>query len=121
MRLKADFLRLVLGARVDPARQSLLIEFVEKYIPLDQREAAEFEQLVTQAADYKKVAHMIAAYEQRGIEQGQQKALLLVMEKKCGPLGDAIRQRILEIHETDQLERLLVAVLDAQSLGELEL
>ena len=34
MRLKADFLRLILRSPVDPARRSLLVEFVETYLPL---------------------------------------------------------------------------------------
>jgi hypothetical protein len=29
VRLKADFLRLILGSGIDPARQSVLVEFVE--------------------------------------------------------------------------------------------
>ena len=34
VRLKADFLRWILGAPVDPARRGLLVDFVETYMPL---------------------------------------------------------------------------------------
>jgi len=45
VRLKADFLRLILSCPVDPARQSLLVEFVETYLPLAGREQAEFQRI----------------------------------------------------------------------------
>lgn len=43
VRLKADFLRLILGSRVDEMRQSLLVEFVETYVPLMNEELAQFQ------------------------------------------------------------------------------
>jgi hypothetical protein len=42
VRLKADFLRLILGARTDPARKNLLAEFVDAYINLDNQEQRRF-------------------------------------------------------------------------------
>lgn len=42
VRLKADFLRLILRAGTDPARQNLLVEFVETYMPLASTEQTQF-------------------------------------------------------------------------------
>jgi len=49
VRLKADFLRWILACPVDPARRSLLVEFVETYLPLEVREQRESQQLVRSA------------------------------------------------------------------------
>ena len=47
-RLKADFLRWILACPTDPARQSLLVEFVETYVALADHEQAEFQQFAAQ-------------------------------------------------------------------------
>jgi len=65
VRLKADFLRLILSCPVDPAHQSLLVEFVETYLPLAGREQAEFQEIVRSDQEYEKVEQMITTYEQK--------------------------------------------------------
>ncbi len=50
VRLKADFLRLILRAPVDPVRQSLLVDFVETYMPLAGGEQSESAPLSRPAA-----------------------------------------------------------------------
>jgi len=74
-RMKADFLRLILGSPVDPARQSLLIEFVETYVPLIGEDFNQFEQLIRTENQYAEVEQMVTVYEQRGIEQGIEKGI----------------------------------------------
>jgi hypothetical protein len=115
VRLKADFLRLVLASPVDPARQSLLVEFVETYLALAEPEQAEFEQIVAGNPQYTQVEQMITAYEKKGIEKGKQEDLILLLEKKFGKLSAARRRKIRRIESTEQLESLLLAVLDAKS------
>jgi hypothetical protein len=123
VRLKADFLRLVLASPVDPARQSLLVEFVETYLALAEPEQAEFEQIVAGNPQYTQVEQMITAYEkkgiEKGIERGKQEDLILLLEKKFGKLSAARRRKIRRIESTEQLESLLLAVLDAKSFEDL--
>jgi hypothetical protein len=72
--LKADFLRWILACPIDPARRSLLVEFVETYVALAEHEQAAFQQLVRSDSEYTKVRQMITTYEQKGIEKGIEKA-----------------------------------------------
>ena len=71
VRLKADFLRWILACPIDPARQSLLVEFVETYVALADHEQAEFQQFVRSDPEYTQVQQMITTYEQKGIEEGK--------------------------------------------------
>ena len=137
VRLKADFLRWILGVPVDPARRSLLVDFVETYMPLAGVEQAEFQQIVASDQDYVEVEQMITVYEQEGIkkgrqeglqegrqeglQEGRQEALVLLLERRFGELPATVRQRIREIQSAEQLDALLVAVLDAKSLDDLPL
>ena len=50
VRLKADFLRWILGTPVDPARRGLLVDFVETYMPLAGGEQSESAPLSRPAA-----------------------------------------------------------------------
>jgi hypothetical protein len=112
VRLKADVLRLILASPVDPARQSLLVEFVETYIPLAAPEQAEFQQIVRTDQEYEKVEQMITTYEskgrqegiQEGMQKGKQEDLILLLEKKFGKLSAAARLKIRQIESQARLE-----------------
>jgi hypothetical protein len=149
VRLKADFLRWILACPIDPARQSLLVEFVETYVALAEHEQAEFQQFVRNDPEYTKVRQMITTYEEKGMEkgiekgmekgiekgiekgrkkgklegrqEGKQEALILVLEKKFGKLSAARKRRVRQIESTPELESLLLASLDAASLEDLPL
>jgi len=119
VRLKADFLRLILACPVDPARRSLLVEFVETYLPLVEHEQAEFQQIVGNDQRYAKVEQMITVYEKKGKQEGKQEDLILLLEKKFGEVSVGLRRKIRQIDSPEKLESLLVAVLDANSLEDL--
>jgi predicted transposase/invertase (TIGR01784 family) len=71
VRLKADFLRLVLNAEKNIARRSLLIEFIENYITLKAQELKEFRKVITSRPELKEVEKMITVYEKIGIQKGE--------------------------------------------------
>jgi hypothetical protein len=129
VRLKADFLRLILGCPLDPARRSLLVEFVETYLPLGKDEQAEFQHIVHAETEYVEVKRMITTYEMKGkkegmkegMKEGKQEDLILLLEKKFGKLAADQRREIRQIESTERLDALLVALLDAKSLDELGL
>jgi hypothetical protein len=118
VRLKADFLRLILGCPIDPARRSLLIEFVETYLPLAKHEQEQFETIVKQE-QYVEVEAMITVYEQKGIEKAKQDAVILLLEKKFGKLSAVKQRKIRQIESLEKLDSLLLAVLDAKSIQDL--
>ena len=123
VRLKADFLRLILGCGVNPARQSLLAEFVGTYLPLSVPEQVEFNALLDSERQYEEVKHMVSVFAteafEKGIEQGLHEGLILLLEKRFGPLDQAIRQRVYALESREKLDALLLAVLDSPSLAEL--
>jgi hypothetical protein len=62
---------------------------------------------------------MITTYE-RGILQGQRLSALLLLERKFGPLAAEIKQKV-EALSPEQLQRVLLDLIKAQSLQELGL
>jgi len=118
VRMKADFLRLILGSAVDPARRSLLVEFVETYVPLTGGELAEFEHLIHTEQQYMEIEQMVTVYEQRGIEQGKRNMLLQLLRKKFGELPEELEITVGKIDLPEILDQLSLSVLDLQSLKE---
>jgi len=123
-RLKADFLRLILGAKIDPARRSLLVDFIETYMTLTQEETKEFNSVVASERKYKRVEEMITTYEQEGIKKGRTKGkqedLILLLEKRFGKLKPATKRKIGQIDSSKELESLLLSAVDAKSLDDLD-
>ena len=126
VRLKADFLRLILRSGVDAARESLLVEFVETYMPLRTAdEVHQFDELVQVDESYVEVRNMVTAYEkvgiEKGIEKGKLEALLLLLDERFENLPDAIRRKVRRINSSKRIDELLLAVLKVKSLSELGL
>ena len=141
VRLKADFLRLILRTGIDPARQSLLLEFVETYMPLASAELTQFTQLVQVDETYREVKQMVTVYEKAGIKKGMEKgmekglekgmekglekgkleALIFQLENRFSKLPADVRRKIERIHSSRRIDELLLAVLSAKSLSELGL
>ncbi len=123
--LKADFLRLILRAGVDPARQSLLVEFVEAYMPLRIDEQSRFEELVTSEKSYEGVRAMVTTYEQAGIEkgrlEGKLEALLLIMENRFLKVPAVVKRKVQQINSSERIDELLKAMLNAKSINDLPL
>ena len=105
VRLKADFLRLILQAKINPARQSILVDFVENYVRLNSKEQQQFEATV-KTEDFQEVIKMMTVYEARGREQGMQQgmqqgkvetakqAVIEVLELKFSQIPYLIREKI---------------------------
>ena len=132
VRLKADFLRWILGIPIDPARRSLLVDFVETYVALNRKEEVEFDNFV-QKPEYKEVEKMVTTYEKRGIEKGIEKGreegmldakretLAHLLEKRFGGLKKSSINKIQRVRSTKRLDSLILGVLDAESIEQLGL
>ena len=128
-RMKADFLRMISGCRVNAARRSLLVDFVETYTPLDAQQEHRFETIIKADKKYAEVGKMITVYEKRGRVKGRQEgmveakrdALLMQMRRKFR-FVDAVReQRVQAIDSVKKLDALLLAVIDAQNIDDLDI
>ncbi len=121
VRLKADFLRLMLGAEPNAARRSVLFEFIETYMVLKPNEQAAFDEIVQVDESYEEVEKMVTVYERTGIERGKRLALIRILTKRFGSLSEQIVAAIERIESEAELDALLDAALDAKSLAELSL
>ena len=110
-------------------------------MPLDEQEEPKYERIVAREPEYREIAEMITVYEKRGrttgkregrkegrregrregLVEGKQATLARLLEKKFGKLQDAIVLRIHELRSPAELDALSEAVLDAQSLDDLDL
>jgi hypothetical protein len=108
VRLKADFLRLVLNAEKNIARRSLLIEFIETYIILNKGQEKQFEEIISQPK-LKEVRKMVTVYEKRGIQKGELKTarevLLDVLELKFRKIPYSIKQKIKRCNNLQRLKQ----------------
>ena len=125
VRLKADFLRLVLGAGIDAARESLLLGFLQTYMRLGRQEESNFEELVIGEPEYRRLEKMITTYERRGMRkgriEGRRALLILQLERKFGELDPALKAKVKEIRTAKRLESLALAVLDIDDIDQLDL
>jgi len=74
--LKVACLLRIARAVMDEARKALLVNCVETYLRLDEKEQALYEELVAQP-EQKEVKEMLTVYEERGIAIGEQRGIAI--------------------------------------------
>ena len=84
-------------------------------------EVQQFVELVQVDESYVEVRNMVTAYEKMGIEKGNLEALLLLLEERFENLPDAIRRKVRRINSSKRIDELLLAVLNAKSISDLNL
>jgi hypothetical protein len=87
---------------------------------LEPAEQTEFQQIVVRDRQYRKVETMITTYEQKGKLEEKHNDLIMLMEKKFRKLKAAEKNRIRKIESYSKLDQLLLSLLDADSLAELD-
>jgi hypothetical protein len=138
VRLKAEFLRMILRMRIDPARKTLLADFVERYTELDPDEMREYVRLTGKSRKYAEVAKMITVYEKMGIEkgriegkaegkaegeargkaEGKAESLLRILAHRFGSVSVADERLIRATTDCALLDQAIDAALDAKTLKE---
>jgi hypothetical protein len=112
--LKVECLLRIARALIDEARKALLTNCVETYLRLDENEQALYEQLVPA---HQEVRKMLTVYEINGMR----KAALLQLRLKFGDLPEQVEERVQSMETEAELDNLLKAILNAQSLDDLGL
>jgi hypothetical protein len=130
VRLKAEFLRMILRMRIDPARKTLLADFVERYTELDPDEMREYVRLTGKSRKYAEVAKMITVYEKMGIEkgriegeargkaEGKAESLLRILSHRFGSVSVADERLIRATTDCTLLDQTIDTALDAKTLNE---
>jgi hypothetical protein len=117
--LGAEALRRLQAAPLTEQQRFLLGECVQAYLPLDEAQQRQFEQLVA-TAPYQGVQKMNVTWFEKGIEQERRASLRELLEGRFGPLPAAVLSQLEQVPK-EHLLSLRQAALKAQSLGELKL
>ncbi|HIE52087.1 MAG TPA: DUF4351 domain-containing protein [Armatimonadetes bacterium] len=104
----------------DETRREMLVDIVDTYLPLRGEEAAEFERRV-RGREEEEMGKVVTQRELRGRPQGQQQALLRLMQRKFGELPREVEQRVRGLEDEEQLGVLLDRILFAESLRDMGL
>jgi hypothetical protein len=102
VKVKAEALRLILTNRIDEARQSILINFVNESMVLTEEDEELFSKIIYQEERYMEVKEMITIYEEKGIEKGIEKGELI------GDIRIAQLMKGLSMSDKKELEKLSI-------------
>jgi hypothetical protein len=117
-RIKAEGLDRIARSRENDAKKYLLAECYNNYLPLSATEAAEYNRML--AAQSPEVNMIVSSFERDGRVKGMRETLRKQLDKRFGPLGPDVIQR-LEILPVEKVEEMALAILDAKSLDDLGL
>lgn len=132
VKLKAEFLRMILEMGISKTKKSMLVEFIESYIKLNKKEEEEFKELASSDDEtYEEVTKMITTYEKRGIEkgilQGMQKGgiktaiddVMEVLKLRFGKVPLKVRRSIKACDDLGKLKQLLRQAILAKDISDL--
>jgi hypothetical protein len=121
--LYAEGLKRIARSEENDFRRFLLAESLEAYADLDEAQKERLQALLNAEAYHEVEPLMKTTYErgiERGIEQGERRSALRLMEAKFGPLTPEVKQQV-EALSPEALAQLQLDLLTAQSLEELRL
>jgi predicted transposase YdaD len=147
-RVKLQCLRLLVTLRLDPARMKLIASFVDAYLRLNPVEEKRFQHALQRAElkpkEEEALMEYVTSWEERGIEKGLQMGLkrgreegrqegrleaceamrgvlLEILSRKFGSLPEESVSSIRMIDSVDELQRLVLLAVSADSLVQLKL
>ena len=107
---------------MNEVQTALLIHFLDTYLPLDEIEEEEFQQLIRK--EEVEVMRFITSWERKGIAEGELKArhetLLRLLKVKFDEVPPVVAQRVLAIDKTEKLDKLLGQLIQARSIEQME-
>ena len=122
VKVKAEFLRMLLRLNLDPARMTLLQVFFDTYLSLNQDEEEKLLKIIKASPEEEKILELITNYEKRGIEKGREQGIrelvLKLLGKQLGDLSSDIRETITAF-EISKLEKIAEKLLDIRSSKDL--
>jgi len=117
--LYAEGLKRIAGSGENDYRKFLLAECLEAYSELDESQKERVQALLLTEAYHEAEPLMKTTYE-RGIEQGERRSALRLMEAKFGPLSPQVKQEV-EALSPEALAQLQIDLLKAQTLDDIHL
>jgi DNA-binding SARP family transcriptional activator len=121
--LYAEGLKRIASSGENDYRRFLLVECLEAYAELDDSQKERLQALL-QTDPYQEVESLMkTTYErgiEQGIEQGERRLTLRLMQAKFGPLSPKVKQQV-EALSPEALTQLQLELLKAKAIGELGL
>jgi len=126
IRLKLEFLKMLLRLKLDPARMQLLSGFFDSYVQLEPEEDKKLQEKLAQEIPEEEVievTEILTSWHKRGIEEGKvealQNAVARLAGKKLGGLSTETKEMIFSLASIEQLENICDSILDIQTEKEL--
>ena len=119
--LKYRCLLALTQAKLDDARRYLIINAVETYLDLNTEQEREFHELVAGSPARKEIEAMESTWAERLQTRGQRKLIEKLMTKRFGSLPEAVRRRLAQVEDEEELERLGERLFEAHSWTDLGL
>ncbi len=140
LELRAAMLRRIAESRLDDAQKFLLVNVVETYFELDEKETERFRQFLSMKG-YREVEEMEVTWADKmmekgreegreegreqgliaGVIEGKRETLLHLLTAKFGPVSELTRSRIRALESRAKLESCLERVLTAKSIEDIGL
>ena len=121
--LKAICVTGIATSGVNEVQAALLVHFLDTYLPLDETEEEEFQQLIQK--EEVEAMRFITSWEQKGIAEGELKALratlLRLLKVKFSDVPPVVAQHVLAIDEAKELDTLLEQLIHAESIEKMGL
>ena len=130
--LRVSMLWKVVESALDEARQFLLIDLIETYFPLSDRQRERYQRLVSRK-EHRKVQDVELTWAEKlmekgreeglevGLLKGKRETLLRQLAAKFGTVSEVATARVEAIESLDELDGLLERVLTATSLEDMKL
>lgn len=119
--LKVECLKKIARAKVDEARQFLLVNFVQTYLSLDGKEAQDYDTLLKSASGKEAKTMQLTWADQireQGKTEGRAQAILELLEGRGVAVSQEQREKILACVELDTLRQWLLRAASAKTVEE---
>jgi hypothetical protein len=118
--VKLECLRLLTTLKLNPAKMQLISAFIDTYLPLNEQEKVDFQsQLSTiELKQQEQIMELTTSWKEEGLQQGQVKTILRLLNRKLGFLSPEITSQISTL-DSERLDELTEALLDFPTQNEL--
>ncbi len=123
VRVKVEFLKMLVRLKLDPARMQLLAGFFDSYLVLTREEEAQVQAQLARELPLEEVAQMteiLTSWHKRGMEEGRMEetrvAILEYVESRFGVHPEGLEMALETASDLEQLKRLRREIFKAASL-----
>jgi predicted transposase/invertase (TIGR01784 family) len=123
--VKLECIRLLLASKLDSLKSSVVLQFIDNYLRLNQTEEQTFNAEIAkiEPKDREKVMAITTSWEEKGIKEGRRLELiestLEVLEHQLTEISSSIKQKVKSLSNTD-LKALKKAAWEMKTIEELE-